>query len=39
MTAVSAHQSSLAPDDPYLTVSEAPAWRLLARLIDVEPVQ
>jgi Ser/Thr protein kinase RdoA (MazF antagonist) len=30
--ALSAHQSSLAPDDPYLTVSEAPAWALLARL-------
>jgi Ser/Thr protein kinase RdoA (MazF antagonist) len=30
--ALSAHQSRLAPDDPYLTVSEAPAWALLARL-------
>ena len=30
--ALSAHQSQLAPDDPYLTVSEAPAWALLARL-------
>jgi Ser/Thr protein kinase RdoA (MazF antagonist) len=30
--ALSAHQSGLAPDDPYLTVSEAPAWQLLARL-------
>ncbi len=30
--ALSAHQSRLAPDDPYLTVSEAPAWDLLARL-------
>ena len=30
--ALSAHQSSLAPDDPYLTVSEAPAWALLDRL-------
>ena len=30
--ALSAHQSRLDPDDPYLTVSEAPAWALLARL-------
>jgi len=30
--ALSAHQSSLAPDDPYLTISEAPAWTLLERL-------
>jgi Ser/Thr protein kinase RdoA (MazF antagonist) len=30
--ALSAHQSALAPDDPYLTVSEAPAWSLLERL-------
>ncbi|MEO5940677.1 MAG: phosphotransferase [Candidatus Limnocylindrales bacterium] len=30
--ALSAHQSSLDPDDPYLTVSEAPAWKLLAVL-------
>jgi Ser/Thr protein kinase RdoA (MazF antagonist) len=29
--ALSAHQSQLAPDDPYLTVSEAPAWDLLDR--------
>jgi Ser/Thr protein kinase RdoA (MazF antagonist) len=29
---LSAHQSRLAPDDPYLTVSEAPAWALLERL-------
>ncbi|MDQ3127612.1 MAG: phosphotransferase [Chloroflexota bacterium] len=29
---LSAHQSRLAPDDPYLTVSEAPAWVLLERL-------
>lgn len=35
--ALSAHQSSLAPDDPYLTVSEAPAWALLERLIAIEP--
>lgn len=30
--ALSAHQAGLAPDDPYLTVSEAPAWALLERL-------
>jgi Ser/Thr protein kinase RdoA (MazF antagonist) len=30
--ALSAHQSRLDPDDPYLTVSERPAWDLLARL-------
>jgi hypothetical protein len=30
--ALSAHQSRLAPDDPYLTISERPAWALLAAL-------
>jgi hypothetical protein len=30
--ALSAHQSALAPDDTYLTISEAPAWTLLERL-------
>lgn len=35
--ALSAHQAGLEPDDPYLTVSEAPAWDLLARLIDIGP--
>ncbi len=30
--ALSAHQATLDPDDPYLTVSEAPAWALLERL-------
>jgi Ser/Thr protein kinase RdoA (MazF antagonist) len=30
--ALSAHQSRLAPDDPYLTISERPAWALLADL-------
>ena len=30
--ALSAHQSRLAPDDPYLTISERPAWDLLATL-------
>jgi Ser/Thr protein kinase RdoA (MazF antagonist) len=29
---LSAHQSRLDPDDPYLTVSERPAWDLLGRL-------
>ena len=35
--ALSAHQSRLDPDDAYLTVSEAPAWALLERLIAIEP--
>ena len=30
--ALSAHQSRLAPDDAYLTISERPAWALLAEL-------
>ena len=34
---LSAHQARLDPDDPYLTVSEAPAWDLLGRLILTEP--
>jgi hypothetical protein len=34
---LSAHQSRLAPDDPYLTISEAPAWELLARLAAEVP--
>ena len=34
---LSAHQSRLAPDDPYLTVSEAPAWELLERLARETP--
>ena len=34
--ALSAHQSSLDPDDPYLTVSEAPAWELLDLLATRE---
>lgn len=33
---ISAHQSSLAPHDAYLSVSEAPAWRLLQRLTEDE---
>jgi Ser/Thr protein kinase RdoA (MazF antagonist) len=35
--ALSAHQARLAPLDPYLTISEAPAWDLLGRLIRTEP--
>jgi Ser/Thr protein kinase RdoA (MazF antagonist) len=35
--ALSAHQSALDPDDPYLTVSEAPAWDLLERLATDKP--
>ena len=35
--ALSAHQSRLDPDDPYLTVSEGPAWALLERLLAVPP--
>lgn len=31
---ISAHQSALVPDDAYLNVSEAPAWRLLERLVE-----
>ncbi len=30
--ALSAHQARLAPDDPYLTISKRPAWKLLATL-------
>jgi Ser/Thr protein kinase RdoA (MazF antagonist) len=37
--ALSAHQSRLDPNDPYLTVSEAPAWALLDRLIATEPAR
>ncbi len=33
--ALSAHQSRLDPDDPYLTASERPAWALLERLIAI----
>jgi len=35
--ALSAHQSRLDPDDAYLTISEAPAWALLATLREIEP--
>jgi Ser/Thr protein kinase RdoA (MazF antagonist) len=34
---LSAHQSRLAPDDPYLTISEDAAWELLERLISTTP--
>lgn len=37
--ALSAHQSRLDPDDPYLTVSEAPAWALLERLLALDPAR
>ncbi len=32
-----ADQSAQRPDDPYLTVSEAPAWRALAALMAIDP--
>jgi len=35
--ALSAHQSRLEPGDPYLTVSETPAWDILARLAEADP--
>jgi len=33
----SAHRRSLVPDDPYVTVSEAPAWQALERLAKIHP--
>jgi 4-aminobutyrate aminotransferase-like enzyme/Ser/Thr protein kinase RdoA (MazF antagonist) len=33
----SAHRKSLVPDDPYVTISEAPAWELLEKLAAVHP--
>ena len=30
-------QSAARPDDPYLVVSEEPAWRTLERLLDINP--
>ena len=36
---LSAHQQAQEPDNPYLTISEAPAWRALARLVAVPPEQ
>ncbi len=31
---ISAHQKRIVPDDDYLSVSEAPAWQLLERLLE-----
>ena len=36
---LSAHQSTLDPGDPYLTVSESAAWDLLERLASVDPAR
>lgn len=33
----SAHCKTLKPDDPYVTVSEAPAWKALERLAKIHP--
>jgi Ser/Thr protein kinase RdoA (MazF antagonist) len=33
---LSAHQAMLDPDDPYLTISERPAWALLERLAAID---
>ena len=33
----SAHRQSLVPDDPYVTISEAPAWAALERLAKIHP--
>ena len=33
----SAHRQSLIPDDPYVIVSEAPAWAALERLAKIHP--
>ena len=33
----SAHRQSLVPDDPYVTVTEAPAWSALATLAKIHP--
>jgi len=33
----SAHRKSLVPDDPYVTVSEAPAWEALEKLQTIHP--
>src|SRR6266851_399288 len=33
----SAHRKTLKPDDPYVTVSEAPAWEALERLEKIHP--
>jgi 4-aminobutyrate aminotransferase-like enzyme/Ser/Thr protein kinase RdoA (MazF antagonist) len=33
----SAHRKTLIPDDPYITISEAPAWEALERLAQIHP--
>src|SRR5882762_7971204 len=33
----SAHRKTIKPDDPYVTVSEAPAWEALERLEQIQP--
>ena len=33
----SAHRHSLVPDDPYITITEAPAWAALERLDKIHP--
>lgn len=33
----SAYRKTLVPDDPYVIVSEAPAWEALARLTEIHP--
>jgi len=33
----SAYRKTLVPDDPYVVVSEAPAWEALARLTEIHP--
>ena len=33
----SAHRKTLVPDDPYVTVSEAPAWEALEKWAQVHP--
>ena len=35
--AMSTYQQSLHPDDPYLVISQKPAWALLHKLADVPP--
>ena len=34
---IAAHQRQLAPDNEYLSISQAPAWALLAKLRDIHP--
>jgi 4-aminobutyrate aminotransferase-like enzyme/Ser/Thr protein kinase RdoA (MazF antagonist) len=33
----SAHRKTLKPDDPYVTISEAPAWEALESLAEIHP--